>query len=72
MIKSKHRRTYLVDRITSSLRGADEKQPGNELPAQTAGGAATGAPHAAQRLLALGLMLGFLAIPLGILYILLN
>ena len=70
MIKSKHRRTYLVDRITSSLRGADEKRPGNELPAHSAGG--TGAPHAGQKVLALGLMLGFLAIPLGILYILLN
>lgn len=37
-----------------------------------AGGAGTGGSHAAQKVLALGLMLGFIAIPLGILYILFN
>ena len=72
MIKSKHRRAYLVERITSSLRGAGEKPPDSELPATAGVSARPSGSYPAQVALAVALLVGFLAIPLGILYLLLN
>lgn len=72
MIKSKHRRAYLVDRISSSLQDAGEKSSDSELPASAGAGAGPRASYPAQVALAAALLVGFLAIPLGILYLLLN
>ena len=72
MIKSKHRRAYLVDRISSSLRGAEEKPSDSETPAAAGVSTTPTASYPAQVVLAVGLLIGFLAIPLGILYLLLN
>jgi len=70
MIKSKHRREYLVDRISSSLQDAEERP--SEAEATGAAGTGRRASYPAQVLLAAVLLLGFLAIPLGILYLMLN
>ena len=72
MIKSKHRRAYLVDRISSSLRDAAEKPSDSDLPAPAGASAGPSASYSAQVALAAAVLIGFLAIPLGILYLLLS
>ena len=70
MLRSKHRRDDVADRIASSLRSARDAPPGTDLAETSA--APSGASRSWQSLLAWALLLVFLCIPLAILYILLS